>query len=71
MSVWFSSYQNKIVEEIREELEPYRKSLLDEIGKLETREAKLTSVKNIHEIAKKLNMIQSSEPVQILQDDKN
>lgn len=71
VTVWFSSYQDKTIEEVRDELEPHKNFLLDEINEFERQEAKLTSVKNIHEIAKKLNMIQSSEPVRILQDDKN
>ena len=71
VSVWFSSYQNKIVEEVREELEPYRKFLLHEIGELETREAKLTSIENIHKTAKKLNMIQNSGSIRVIQDDNN
>ncbi len=71
VSVWFSSDQNKIVEEVREGLEPHRKFLLNDIGKLEIQEAKLTSIERIHQIAKKLNMIQPTEPAQILQDDNN
>ncbi len=71
VTVWFSSYQDKTIEEVREELEPHKNFLLDEISELERQEAKLTSVKNIHKIAKKLNMVQSSNPVQILRDDKN
>ncbi len=71
VTVWFSSYQNKIVEEVREELEPHRKFLVDEIAKLEMQDAELTSIERIHQIAKKLNMIQPTEPAQILQDDNN
>ena len=71
VTVWFSSYQNKIAEEVREDLEPHRKFLLDEISKLEMQEAELTSIERIHKIAKKLKMIQPSEPAQILQDDNN
>lgn len=71
VTVWFSSYQNKTIEEVREELEPHKNFLLDEINDLEMQEAKLTSIENIHKIAKKLNMIQASDPIQILQDDKN
>lgn len=71
VTVWFASYQNKIIEEVREELEPHKKFLLDEITELERQEAKLTSIERIHKIAKKLKMIQPSEPAQILRDDNN
>lgn len=71
VTAWFSSYQNKIEKEIDEELQPHMESLFDEINKLEVQKAKLTSIKRIHEIAKKLKMIQPSEPVQILQEDNN
>ena len=68
-SAWFSSYQNKISLQMRQEFEQRKSQLLDEIGKLEMQEAELTSIKRIHEIAQTLQMVQPMEPVQALQED--
>jgi cell division protein FtsL len=68
-SAWFSSYQNKISLQMRQEFEQRKSQLLDEIGKLEMEEAGLTSIERIHEIVQALQMVQPTEPVQALQED--
>ena len=56
---------------MREEFEQRRNELLDEITKLEMQEAELTAIERIHKIAQELQMVQTSEPVQFLRDDKD
>jgi cell division protein FtsL len=56
---------------MREEFEQERNTLLDEISKLEMQEAKLTSIERIHKIARELHMVQPSEPLRFLRDDKD
>ena len=66
---WFSSYQNRVALQLREEFEQQRSQLLDEINKLEVREAELTAIERIHEVARELNMVQPTEPATVLQAD--
>jgi cell division protein FtsL len=69
VSAWFSSYQNKVALQIRQEFKQRKNQLLDEINKLEMQEAELTSIERIHEIAQELHMVLPSEPAHTLQSD--
>ena len=68
MSAWFSSYHSRIALGIRQDFKPRKKQLVSEISKLQAEEAELTTMEYIHEVAKELQMVQPSEPIQILRD---
>jgi cell division protein FtsL len=70
-SAWFSSYQNKVSRQMREDFEQQKNQLLDEISKLEMQEAELTSIEHIHKIAQELQMVQPTQPIQALPEEPN
>ena len=69
LGIWFSSHQHKVRLNLRNSFERQRDQLRNEMRILTKEEAELTSVERIHKIAKELNMIQSSKPVQIIRGD--
>ena len=69
LSAWFSSYQNKVALQMREGLEQQRNQLQNEINGLKIQETKLTSIERIHEIAKDLQMVQTSKSAYVLRAD--
>jgi cell division protein FtsL len=68
-SAWFSSYQNQVAREMRRDFEQRRAQLLDEINQLQLEEAELTAIARVHEMAKELQMVPTTEPIQILRDE--
>ena len=68
MSAWFSSYHSRIALEMRQDFKPRKNQLVSEISKLQAEEAELTTMEYIHKVAKELQMVQPSEPIQILRD---
>lgn len=69
VSAWFSSYQNEVALQMREEFEQRQNQLIDEINKLEMQEAELSSIERIHTIAREFQMVYPSEPAYILRAD--
>lgn len=68
MSAWFSSYQSRIAREMQQDFRQQKNRLINEISKLQAEEAALTTMKHVYKIAKELQMVQPSKPIQILQD---
>ena len=62
-TAWFSSDQNRIALQIREDARKKKNQLTNEIRGLQLEEAKLTSAKRIHAFARELQMVQPSPPV--------
>lgn len=62
-TVWFSSEQNRIALQIREDVTEKKNQLTNEIRRLQLEEAKLTSAKRVHAFAQELQMVQPSPPV--------
>ena len=54
---------------MREGFEQQRDQLQNEINRLKIEETRLTSIERIHEIAKDLQMVQSSKPAYVLKAD--
>lgn len=67
-TAWFSSEQNRIALQIREDVRKKKNQLTNEIRRLQLEEAKLTSAKRIHAFARELQMIQPSPSVRNLED---
>ena len=70
MSAWFSSYQSQLAIDMRQDFGQQKKKLASKISKLQAEEAELTTMEYLHKVAKELQMIQPSQPIQILQDKK-
>ena len=68
VTIWFSSEQNRIALQIRENFREEKHQLTNEIRTLQLEEAKLTSAKRIHAFARELQMVQPSPPVRNLKD---
>ncbi len=62
-TAWFSSQQNSIALQIREDVREKKNQLTNEIRRLQLEEAKLTSAKRVHAFAQELEMVQPSPPV--------
>ncbi len=62
MTAWFSSDQNRIALEIREDVKKENNQLTNEIRRLQLDEARLTSAERIHAFARELQMVQPSPP---------
>jgi cell division protein FtsL len=62
-TAWFSSEQNRIALQIREDFREEKNQLTNEIRRLQLEEARLTSAKRIHAFARELQMVQPSPPV--------
>ena len=67
-TAWFSSEQNRIALQIRDDVKKKKNQLTNEIRRLQLEEAKLTSAKRIHEFAQELQMVQPSPPVRNLEE---
>lgn len=67
-TAWFSSEQNRIALQIREDARKKKNQLTNEIRRLQLEEAKLTSAKRIHAFAQELQMVQPSPPVRNLEE---
>ncbi len=61
-TAWMSSEQNRIALQIREDFRAEKNHLTNEIRRLQLEEAKLTSAKHIHELARELQMVRPSPP---------
>ncbi len=69
LGIWLSSHQHKVKLNLGTRFEQQKNQLLNEMDILINEEAELTSVERIHKIAKELDMIQSSKPVQVIRGD--
>ena len=67
-TAWFSSEQNRIALQIREDVRTEKNQLTNEIRRLQLEEARLTSAKRIHAFALELQMVQPSPPVRNLEE---
>ena len=68
VTAWYSSDQNRIALQIREDVEKEKKQLINEIRRLQLEEARLTSAERIHAFARELQMVQPSPPMRDLEE---
>lgn len=68
VTAWFSSDQNRIALQIREDVKNQKNQLTNEIRRLQLEEAQLTSAERIHAFARELQMVPPSPPVRDLEE---